>query len=96
MNSVLQCLTHLPPFAEAMLSREVEALAGAPRRGDAAAARAPTKAGRLAILTAGGGKDHDALKMTQAHVVRVLAAGSRGRAVSPLAHAKALRSVSRR
>lgn len=96
MNSVLQCLTHLPPFAEAMLSPAVAALAAAPRRGDASASRAPTRAAAASILTAGGGAAHDALRMTQAHVIRALAAGARGRAVSPVLHAKALRSVSRR
>ena len=96
MNSVLQCLTHLAPFAEAMLSAPVAALAAAPRRGDAAASRAPTRAAAAAILGAGGGASHDALRMTQAHVVRALATGSRGRALSPVSHAKALRSVSRR
>jgi len=96
MNSVLQCLTHLPPFAEAMMSQAVAALAAAPRRGDAAASRAPSRAAAASILSAGGGAAHDALRMTQAHVVRALATGSRGRPLSPVAHAKALRSVSRR
>jgi hypothetical protein len=96
MNSVLQCLTHLPPFAEAMLSPAGAAATAGRRAGDAAAARAPTRAAAASILGAGGGEAHDALRMTQAHVARALAAGGRGRALSPVPHAKALRSVSRR
>jgi hypothetical protein len=88
MNAVLQCLTHTPPLAEALLSPAGAALAAREPRARAAppGARPPA------------GPPFDALRATQAHIVKALAAAGGGRraTVAPLAHARALKAVCRR
>ncbi len=74
MNAVLQCLTHTPPLAEALL-------AGAGRNG-------------FAKNRSGTSSGADPLALTAAHIQRSLR--HRSGVLSPLAHVKTLRSVSKR
>jgi len=96
MNSVLQCLAHTPPLAQALLSPEGRRLAAAPNAG--ISRRSSDGGGEH-----GGGDDggpstsgSDALRMTQVLVAKCLGAGGRGRSVAPVAHARSLRKVCRR
>ena len=83
MNSVLQCLTHTPPLAEALLSH--------PQLGGDAAARAGgehSPSGRRSAVAAA-----DPLRMTQQHVARSLL--QRKHVMQPIAHAKTLKKLCR-
>jgi hypothetical protein len=83
MNSVLQCLTHTPPLAEALLSH--------PKLGSDAAARASgehSPSGRRSPAAAA-----DPLRMTQQHVARSLL--QRKHVMQPIAHAKTLKKLCR-
>ena len=96
MNSVLQCLTHTPPFAQALLSPEGVRLAAAPNAGSS---RRSSDGGGEEGNDEGpstSGSSSDALRMTQALVAKCLGAGGRGRSVAPVAHARSLRRVCRR
>ena len=99
MNSVLQCLTHTPPFAQALLSDEGQRLAAAVNAGSSR--RSSDGGGENDNDNNEGpstsGNSGDALRMTQALVAKCLGAGQgRGRSVPPAAHAKSLRRVCKR
>ena len=101
MNSVLQCLTHTPPLAQALLSPEGQRLAAAPNAGSSRRSSDGGGGGggndsEGPSTSGGGGGGSDALRMTQALVAKCLGAGGRGRSVAPAAHARSLRKVCRR
>jgi hypothetical protein len=102
MNAVLQCLTHTPPFAQALLSPEGARLAAAPNAGhsrrssDGGGAGGDLNDGNDEGPSTSGSSSSDALRMTQALVAKCLGAGGRGRSVAPVAHARSLRKVCRR
>ena len=100
MNSVLQCLTHTPPLAQALLSPEGARLAAAPNAGSSRRSSDGGGGGENDDggdgPSASGSSSSDALRMTQALVSKCLGAGGRGRSVAPVAHARSLRRVCRR
>ena len=83
MNSVLQCLTHTAPLAEALIAHPQLNSAG--RHTAAAEGGGPGSRAAAAAL--------DPLRMTQQHVMRSLT--QRKHVMSPIMHAKALRKVCR-
>ena len=85
MNAVLQCLTHTPPLAEALLSGS-GCVPGVHAHSTRAAAGA--RGGK------GGAVGADPLALTRAHIERSLR--HRTGVISPTAHVRTLRAVSKR
>ena len=104
MNAVLQCLTHTPPLAQALLSPEGARLAAAPNAGSSRRSsdgggggeNDDDDGGPSTSGSSSSSSSSDALRMTQALVSKCLGAGGRGRSVAPVAHARSLRKVCRR
>ena len=102
MNAVLQCLTHTPPLAQALLSPEGARLAAAPNAGSSRRSSDGGGGGDNDDNndndgpSTSGSSSSDALRMTQALVAKCLGAGGRGRSVAPVSHARSLRRVCRR
>lgn len=82
MNAVLQCLTHTPPLAEALLS------------GSGCVPGVHAHTTRSAVLRNGKLPTADPLALTRAHIERSLR--HRVGVISPTAHVRTLRSVSKR
>lgn len=97
MNAVLQCLTHTPPLAQALLSAEGARLAAAPNAGSGGCGtRRSSDGGDNETDEGPSTSGSDALRMTQALIAKCLGTGGRGRSVAPVAHARSLRRVCRR
>ncbi len=82
MNAVLQCLTHTPPLAEALLS------------GSGCVAGVHAHSTRAAGARHGKLPAADPLALTRAHIERSLR--HRTGVISPTAHVRTLRSVCKR
>lgn len=85
MNSVLQCLTHTPPLAEALLSGN-GCVPGVKAHGTRAFSAKSHKLGH-------GNGGVDSLALTRAHIERSLR--HRSGVISPTAHVRSLRSISK-